>query len=185
MRQSGFTGSGERSAGSGIPTEGRVGSTGEMGRGMLGHTEKGSNHRPVKTIPITVGQVLNEFTRLSSVITRRIVTEEMLVKTFLSIVQTGLIELNNGNKDLPPDLVTVNTIVSLIPSEFEVYMAFSKGYLTPGNEEESVVNVDGDEIFKTIKLERRSLKVPNRVRRAVLYPLEPVMLEGMATVGLI
>lgn len=118
---------------------------------------------------ITVQDVMDEFQRLSSVVARKVVTQEYVVSSLLSLEKAGIILLNNGIDDrIPIDLVTMRTVVDFIPAEHEFEAAFRRGYIADGATSTASNENRRDPI----------LRVTNRVRRCVLNPHEQIVMEG-------
>jgi hypothetical protein len=155
---------------------------------------------------ITVGEAVDEFSRLSGALRKGVISEEQLVqRAFLNLARTGLIDLSNGSSaDVPPCVVTRHTAVVFVPSEADFDAAFRKGFLadhmgsvvmqqraegrtSASSSSSSSDGVGGDgfgRFYAAYGLDnpssRLALQVPNRVRRAVLQPMDPLPMEGGA-----
>ena len=102
---------------------------------------------------------------------------------------------------LPSSLVTVHTVIVFVPSEVEFDAAFRRGYLADhlgvvvaqreyeqmllGRSSSAGSSDGGGEggrgnqgTNKSARGQQFSLKVSNRIRKAVLNPMEPVPAEG-------
>ena len=158
---------------------------------------------------ITVGEAVDEFARLSGAVRKKLISEEQLVqRAFLNLARAGLVDLSNGSgTDAPPCLVTHRTAVVFVPSEADFEAAFKKGFLAEhmgsvvaqrraqgchfeGSSSGSGSGSGGDgfaRFYAQYGLDNPSshlsLKLPNRVRRAVLQPMDPIAMEGGTALG--
>lgn len=123
----------------------------------------------------------------------------------LSLVKSGLIVLNNGFEEgIPRDLITAHSAIEFLPAEHEFEAAFKKGFIAdsstglgagfasgadPGNADGSARNsgsssgsgMSSNGVGHQRNEQERlvpTLRVSNRVRRAVLNPHEQVLMEG-------
>jgi hypothetical protein len=121
---------------------------------------------------------------------------------------SGIIVLSNGfDEGIPRDLVTTHTVIEFLPAEHEFEAAFRRGYLADswqgqgqgpgqskgagasdsaaqdshGNPQQHTLNNNGKRVLSSSSISSSSapiLRVTGRVRRAVLYPQEQVLMEG-------
>ena len=187
MRITGFGSSSALATGATIP-----------GTGTLAGGVGGNNYRYKETAlrTFTVKDVIDEFSRLSNVLARKIVSEEQVLSSLLALVQAGIIVLSNGLDDnIPTDHVDMRTIVDFLPAEHEFTAAFKRGYLAEGmgmgmgmgtGTGRSSSSSSSSTINSSDTQNKRSepiLRVSNRVRRAVLNPQEHVLIEGLGSIA--
>ena len=184
MRITGFGSSSALATGATIP-----------GTGTLAGGVGGNNYRYKETAlrTFTVKDVIDEFSRLSNVLARKIVSEEQVLSSLLALVQAGIIVLSNGLDDnIPTDHVDMRTIVDFLPAEHEFTAAFKRGYLAEGmgmgigtgtgrssSSSSSTINSSDTQNKRSEPI----LRVSNRVRRAVLNPQEHVLIEGLGSIA--
>ena len=121
--------------------------------------------------------------------------EESVRQAFLSLVKSGIIVLSNGFEEgAPRDLVTAHSAIEFLPAEHEFEAAFKKGFIADSSTGAGAGAGAGGGIASAAGSDRGSsssssssaghqrseptLRVSNRVRRAVLNPHEQVLMEG-------
>lgn len=121
---------------------------------------------------------------------------------FLSLVKSGVIVVNNGFEEgIPRDLITAHTTIEFLPAEHEFEAAFKKGFIADssasagacadGGAGAGIASADLGHAAGSARSSSSSnsssaghqrseptLRVSNRVRRAVLNPHEQVLMEG-------
>lgn len=114
-------------------------------------------------------------------------------QAFLSLVKSGIIVLSNGFEEgAPRDLVTAHSAIEFLPAEHEFEAAFKKGFIADsstgagagaGGGIASAAGSDRGSSSSSSssaghQRSEPTLRVSNRVRRAVLNPHEQVLMEG-------
>jgi hypothetical protein len=118
--------------------------------------------------------------------------EESVRSALLTLVKSGVIVLNNGFEEgAPRDLITAHSAIEFLPAEHEFEAAFKKGFIADsssgaaadlghGNTAGSAGSARNSSSSSSAGHQRSepTLRVSNRVRRAVLNPHEQVLMEG-------
>jgi hypothetical protein len=121
----------------------------------------------------------------------QILPEESVRSALLSLVKSGVIVLNNGFEEgAPRDLITAHSAIEFLPAEHEFEAAFKKGFIADsssgaagdlghGNTAGSARSSSSSSSSSAgHQRSEPTLRVSNRVRRAVLNPHEQVLMEG-------
>jgi hypothetical protein len=124
---------------------------------------------PLSPGGVRVEDVLEELEKLTGTFRRKESTRPRALLGLTALVQEGLINLYGGvGKSTSSRLVTEETLVQLNPPIYEVQEAFHS-------------NIDSQVVGR----ERMPLVISDRVRRAVLEPLENVLVNMDGALGLI